>query len=164
MNNNSLAARARQRSSRGLPLRGAFSLVEVVLALSIATFAVVVIVSLLPVGIQSSRDSLEETVAVNILSEVVADRKATPFGQQSVSYKIPALTNGMTATTNIFGATDNTNNSTDLIQARYRVQCIITPPPSGRLDPYLAYLKVSWPARSTNANSFVESVVAFPQP
>ncbi len=144
----------------------AFSLVEVVLALGIATFAILAIIALLPVGIKSTKDSLDETGALNVLSEVIADRRATPFSQSSTLYQLPALTNTLLSpVTNYFGINDNNRSTgTTLTQARYRVDCVVIPPISGRLDPYQAYLKVTWPAGNTTNGGYLETVVTFPHP
>jgi type II secretory pathway pseudopilin PulG len=142
--------------------RRAFSLVEVVLALSVATFAILVIVALLPIGIKSTKDSLDETGALNVLSQVIADRQATPFANPSTFYLLPALTPTMTPVTNFFGILPNNQYSAATSQARYRVDYIAMPPAAG-LDPYQIYLRVSWPAANTNAGS-VETVATFPQP
>ena len=145
--------------------RFAFSLVEVVLALGIATFGILIIVALLPAGIQSTKDSLEETGAINVLSEVVADREATPSFQSSTVYQLPALTNTLVApVTNFFGITEGNQISTQLSQSRYRIDYIVTPPTSGSLEPYQIWLKVSWPAPATTPAGFVEGVATFPQP
>lgn len=150
----------------------AFSLVEVVLALGIATFGILVIVALLPVGIKSTKDSLEETGAINVLSQVIANQQATPFGQPCTNYGLPALTNTMTTPqTNTFGISDsNPSIASSLNGATYRVDYVITPPvvftppATNYTDPYHIWFKVSWPAQSTNAAGSVESVVTFPQP
>jgi uncharacterized protein (TIGR02598 family) len=144
--------------------RQAFSLVEVVFALGIATFAVVAIAALLPAGIQSANDSLEESGALNVLSEGVADRQAMPLTNATTVYHLPPLTPTMTPTTNTFWIVDNNQYSAISSQARYRVTCSFTPPATGTLNPYLGYFMVSWPAASTNAVSYVETVVTFPQP
>jgi type II secretory pathway pseudopilin PulG len=142
-----------------------FSLVEVVLALAICTFAILAIVALLPAGIQSTRDSVEESQAINVLSEVISDRQATPLNQVSMVYQLPAFTNSMTSpVTNSFGITDDNQFSIPLTHARYRVDYIVNPPVTGRLDPYQAWLKVSWPAQSVTPSGMVEGVVTFPQP
>ncbi len=143
--------------------RVAFSLVEVVLALSIATFGILVIIALLPVGMQSVKDSLEETTAVNVLSEVIADRQATPFSTISTLYHLPAMTNGMLQTSNFFGLTDDNAYTSQMTRARYRIDYTVTPPANGSFNPYQANLKVSWPAASTNAVEYIEVVVTFPQ-
>ena len=152
------------RIIRELSVQRAFSLVEVVLALGIATFAIVTILALLPVGLQSSRNSIDESAALNILSSVVADRRATPLASSSVVYQLPALTNSMTSVTNTFGVADNDQPVASLNQARYRIRCVITPPAAGTLNPYTANINASWPALSTNSAASVEVVVTFPQP
>ncbi len=155
----------RQSNFRCPRISRAFSLVEVILALGIATFGILVIVALLPVGIQSTKDSLEETGAVNVLSEVIADRQATPFSQPSQIYQLPALTNTLVEpASNSFGIVGSSQFSTQLNQAQYRVDYIVISPESGRLDPYEAWVKVSWPAPSANPAGFVEGVATFPQP
>lgn len=153
-----------QGSNCYLRNRHAFSLVEVVLALGIATFAVVAIAALLPVSLQSSKDSLEESSALNVLSEVVADRQAMPLTSTTVAYQLSALTPAMTPITNTFGIIKESQYSASLSQARYKVTCSFTPPAVGTLNPYLGYFKVSWPASSPNATGYVETVVTFSQP
>jgi uncharacterized protein (TIGR02598 family) len=144
--------------------RQAFSLVEVVFALGIATFAVLAIAALLPAGIQSANYSLEESGALNVLSEAVADRQAMPLTNATTIYHLPLLTPTMAPITNTFWVGDNNQYSATSSQARYRVTCSFTPPAAGTLNPYLGYFKVSWPAASTNAVGYVDTVVTFPQP
>ena len=55
----------------------AFSLVEMALALGIATFALVSLLALLPVGIKTNQVSTEETRAVFLLSALEADLRNT---------------------------------------------------------------------------------------
>jgi uncharacterized protein (TIGR02598 family) len=142
----------------------AFSLVEVVVALGIATFGILVIAALLPVGIKSTKDSVEETKAINVMSEVIADRRATPYNQLSSVYQLPALTNMMAPVTNSFGVTSDDVLTAQFNQARYRVAYVVTPPASGSFNPYEVWLMVSWPAPTTNASGSVEGIVSFPQP
>lgn len=59
----------------------AFTLVEVSLALGVASFCLLSIVGLLPVGLTSNQASIEQTMAVNISSAIVSDlRTAQPMG------------------------------------------------------------------------------------
>jgi len=145
--------------------QNAFSLVEVVVSLGIVSFALLAIVALLPIGLQSTKDTIEETNAVNALSAIIADRQATPFNTKSVVYQLPVLTNGMPLQSNYFGITDN-NQSTGatLTQAHYRVDYVVIPPVAGQLDPYQIHFKVSWPAPNTNSAGSVEVVATYPQP
>ena len=62
---------------RGFRTRGsrvAFSLVEVVLAMGIIAFALIIMVGLLPVGLKSNSDSMVESQAVNLMQALIADR------------------------------------------------------------------------------------------
>ena len=143
----------------------AFSLVEVAMSLGIVAIAILVVMALLPVGVQSTRDSLEETGAVNVISQIVADRRATPAAEVSKIYGLPALTGNFTVpVTNTFGIANlQQMQPAPLAGAQYRVESILTSPAAGRSDPYLDYLKVSWPANAANGQS-LEVIVSFPQP
>jgi uncharacterized protein (TIGR02598 family) len=144
----------------------AFSLVEVVFALGVAAIAILAIISLLPIGIHSSKESLDESGAINVLSEVIADRQATPYNYASSNYDLPALNTTLTApVTNTFGISDSNPSVTNSLNAsHYLVNCVFMPPVAGSLNPYQAQIKVSWPALSTNASDFVEVIATFPQP
>lgn len=60
-----------------LQTRG-FSLVEVTLALGVAAFCLVTVLGLLPVGVKTNQNASQQTMAANILSEIVSDLRATP--------------------------------------------------------------------------------------
>jgi hypothetical protein len=143
-------------------------MVEVVLTLGVIVFALVTIVALVPVGIRSSTDSLQESQAIDILSAVVADRRATPLSTASSNFALPPLTNATSATVttnNFFGMTDaDQSTGTTLSQAHYRIDYSFTLPASGTLTPAFGYFRASWPAASAKPASFVEIVVTFPQP
>src|ERR1700679_780277 len=70
----------------------AFSLVEIVLAMGIIAFALIVLFALLPVGLKSNTDSIGETQAVNVLQALIADRHSTAYSASSTLYNLPALT------------------------------------------------------------------------
>lgn len=57
----------------------AFSLVEVVLALGIVGFALLAIIGLLPIGLQSGRASIQETRANYLADQVFATMRSQPF-------------------------------------------------------------------------------------
>ena len=168
MNADPASARRRRGHRVRAAARMAFSLVEVTLALGIASFAIVLLVALLPVGIRSTRDSLEEGDALNVIAAVVADRQATPYNTASTLYQLPALTPGMTGSSNYFGVSkDNeaipSSNAAGLTTARFRVDYRLTPPAAGTLAPFVCHLKVGWPASSVTPAT-VETVVTFAQP
>src|SRR5437773_1172003 len=57
---------------------GAFSLVEVTLALGVAAFCLIAVFGLMPIGVQTNRNATSQTAATNIMAAVVADLRATP--------------------------------------------------------------------------------------
>lgn len=145
------------RSGRG------FSLVEVVLALGIAAFALVAIVGMLPVGLKLARESDEESRAVNVLTQVVADCRAVSGEASSEIYHFPALI-GTTPLTNTFAVgEDGSYLDQDFTKARYRVSYSLIPPRSGSGDPWLLWTRAAWPAQSTNASGAVESLNSIPR-
>jgi len=60
-------------------MRGAFSLMEVVIALGVVTFALVGLMGLMPVSIDSSRASVNETRAAQIAQRLFTDYKGQSF-------------------------------------------------------------------------------------
>jgi type II secretory pathway pseudopilin PulG len=57
---------------------GAFSLVEITLALGVAAFCLLAVFGLVPVGVQTNRNATSQTAATNVMSAVIADMRATP--------------------------------------------------------------------------------------
>ncbi|HEY8965674.1 MAG TPA: hypothetical protein VIM58_04470 [Candidatus Methylacidiphilales bacterium] len=142
----------------------AFSLIEVLLAIGIGTLAVVAILALLPVGIKSSHTSIEESEALNVLSEIVADRRASPLASASSFYGLPALTTNMSPVSASFGVREDHHPAASAQQARWRVSYTFSPPAPGSLGPWVAHFRIGWPYASTNTPEAVENVVTFPQP
>ena len=63
-----------------------FSLVEVALAMGVAAFCLIVLVGLLPTGIKTQQASAQQTIANEIMSEILGDLRADirlPPGQAS---------------------------------------------------------------------------------
>src|SRR5213076_2760188 len=56
---------------------GAFSLIEVTLALGIGAFCLIAVFGLVPVGLQTNRNATSQTAATNIIASVIADMRAT---------------------------------------------------------------------------------------
>ncbi len=124
---------------------GAFTLVEVTLALGIAAFCLIALLGLLPASVNSSNNATEETAAMNGVAGLVADLKTTPpTATGSPLYGIP-LTSG----TLYFN--DAWQKVTTVAGARYRVTTIATP--AGSVTPARATLHVSWPAAVTPQNA-----------
>ncbi len=82
----------------------AFSLVEVVLALGIISFAIIAIVGILPVALKSSQNSMRETDATLIAQRIFSELKTGFGGNRSVTTDPGGISNHM-----INLATNSTN-------------------------------------------------------
>src|SRR5438093_4759057 len=137
---------------------GAFSLVEVTLAIGVAAFCLIAVFGLVPVGVQTNRNATSQTTATNIVAGVVSDLRATPKAN---------------ATSSQFGITFGTNppplyfdgagQFTTTLGANSRYQLNITWNASAPSGSRYADLKVTWPAAATpaNASGSVEMFAAF---
>ena len=156
------------RSTKGKPSLdsiGAFSLVEVTLALGIAAFCLIAVFGLMPVAALTNRNATSQTQATNILASVIADLRATPTANTtSMQFAIPL---NITTTTRYFDSQAqcscnitgsqrvNTqarppNCSTvwsPALQPRYR----LTITWSGSSSLRYSDLKVTWPAAADPA-------------
>ncbi|HEX4140257.1 MAG TPA: hypothetical protein VHY09_07910 [Candidatus Methylacidiphilales bacterium] len=159
----------------GRHLRGscAFSLVEVVLAMGIIAFALIVLFALLPVGLKSNTDSIGESQAVNLLQAMIADRQSGAYSNTSPVYNLPALTDVTgTLTGTLYLMEDGVTTNSSPANARYQVNYTIYPsanlyamatnyPASSVPMPVSMDVSVSWPAAATNRASSVETVATF---
>src|SRR2546430_10195961 len=71
--------------NRGTPASSSFSLVEVVLALGVISFALVAIIGLLPIGLASGRGTIQETRANHLAEEVFSTLRSQPFTNVSLA-------------------------------------------------------------------------------
>ena len=94
-------------------LVAAFSLAEVVLALGVIGFALLAIIGLLPIGLQSGRASIQETRANHLAAQIFNTLRSQPFTAADLS-----LLSG-TSTINL--STENTAGGTPgpLLHATY---------------------------------------------
>ncbi len=76
---------------KAISIRRAFTLIEVTLSLGIIAFALVLLVAVLPVGLQSNREAREETIAVSLIHALIQDRRFSPPDQESRTYGLPPL-------------------------------------------------------------------------
>lgn len=137
----------------------AFSLVEVILALGLASFALIALVGLLSVAFRSNQDTAEETRAISILETMVADRMASAKGSNSTIYGIPPLT---TANASTLYVKDDGSLSPSATEARFRVD-IRSQPATGQGRPGYMHFLASWPAGTNpGAGSRIEILSSFP--
>lgn len=138
-------------------------------------FALIVVVGLLPIGLKSNRDSVEESQAINLMQALIADRQASDYSLNSSVYNLPAL-NNVTGQLNgtLYVMNDIAVTNAQPATAGYRVTYSIYPsksvyaaatnyPVSGPPQPVLMNVKVSWPAAQANPSASVETLTTFMQ-
>jgi uncharacterized protein (TIGR02598 family) len=124
---------------------GAFSLVEVTLALGVAAFCLIAVFGLLPVGVQTNRNAASQTAGTNIIAAVVADLRTTPT-TNPISSQF-GITFGTDATLYF----DSAGQFSTSLDSNSRYQLNVTWSGSSALR--YADLKVTWPAPATPANA-----------
>lgn len=154
----------------------AFSLVEVVLAMGIIAFALIVLFALVPVGLKSNVDSSGESQAVNVLQSLVSDRRSSNYTNASSLYNIPALASVSSQVTGtLYLMEDGVTTNASPAAARYRVDYTVYPananftcatnyPVSSLPMPVTIHFKVSWPAAAANSHASVETAATFMSP
>jgi uncharacterized protein (TIGR02598 family) len=142
---------------------GAFSLVELTLAIGIAGFCLITVFALVPIAVLANRNATSQTAATNIMAAVVADLRATPrTANISSQFTITFGTNK----TLYF---DSSGRFTTSLSTNSRYQLSVTfsqqsPSPTPPVSPTIyADLKVTWPAAATaaNATGSAETLAAF---
>lgn len=88
----------------GIARQGAFSLVEITLAMGIVTFSMMVIVGLLPVGLQSMQDSSVQYGMASIRQQISSELQEMPFiaSDSNPGYSITALSDSGNARIDYF--------------------------------------------------------------
>jgi len=135
-------------------MKKAFSLVEVVLALGIVSFALLAVVGLLPAGLKSVKNANENAGAANVLQAIAATvRSATPinstnftsrFADKDVTYSLGGITtNFMWTDLTLEGAPEGANvfSSPKRLSARLDIY------PAASVGASRAVISVAWSAQ-----------------
>lgn len=162
----------------------AFTLVEITLALAVAAFCLVVIFALIPIGLKSNNAAVAQTAANGIISEVIADLRATRSPTRaesaengttisSTQFSIPIPVSPVTSQTarqsseKIYFSQDGEFSlNTPTADSRYllTVNFVSNALPSGKDQRMATFvnLQVTWPAAASTANAegSVETFVA----
>ncbi len=132
----------------------AFSLVEVTLAIGIVSFALLAVVALLPIGLQSVKNATEQAAAAEVLRALSAELRAAStadgtnfsgsFAGTNFAYRIGETTPVETVWTNLTleGGTES-EFSTRRLSAVVRIQ-----PPTNAWSPGRATVSVAWSAQA----------------
>ncbi len=176
-----------ERPGPGRMVPKGFSLVEVVLAIGIVSFAVLAILALLPVGLKSANDAPEEAFAAQTLKSLSASLQGAshtntnaplcytalpPFNNAGAllqwSVGDPAQA-GQTIYIGYDGLPTASRSSARLIA------CVRISPPANLLSLGSAYLCLAWPANAigtpivwsngqpqiTNQQGYMEAIIIF---
>ena len=155
----------------GLRRVHAFSLVELTLALGVAAFCFIAVFGLIPVGVQTNRNSTSETQATTIIALAIADLRAAQIGAQFGSpmygfFPIPTdptsppqfvapdcvpCSGGQTSTTSQVKYIDSLGQSSPSFSAstsRYRLilTFVKNTTATSTTGALYVHLKVTWPA------------------
>ena len=132
----------------------AFSLVEVVLAIGIISFALLAVIGLLPVGMKSAQNSREQAAAANVMNGIANALRcaetvdgtnfSSSYAGESFEYEIGGASTTVEWTLDLNGQPVG-----DGTWARLKALLIITPPstPVSNGD---AVISIAWPAQSPN--------------
>ena len=122
----------------------AFSLVEVVVALGVAAFTMVPMLGMLPIGLSNSRSSTAQTGAINLITAIAADLKATGSGS-TTSPRFALATNATGGQTYYFNEEGVVSTALQL-DSRYKasVQAVLT-----STYETVQRVTISWPAQAS---------------
>lgn len=127
--------------------RRGFSLVEVTIALGIASFCLLGIVGMLPVGLSSKRDSTASLLASGVVNSVVTDLHSLDSSTSATTtpaFKFDLANSGVqTRFLDKDGQDVGTSWQPDAI---YRLSVKLTPPTAGERTATKARIIVAWPA------------------
>jgi type II secretory pathway pseudopilin PulG len=143
----------------------AFSLVEVTLALGVAAFCLIAVLGLLPTGLKTQQNSIQQTTANQIISTIFSDLRADvrlPPGQASKACPDPPDPNQPCQWSNLHGhwrsvavpdtlyftneaKQTGTINGSPPADAVFRAKITYRFPPSETTS--LADIRVTWPAQ-----------------
>src|SRR5207302_1646544 len=149
--------------------RSGFSLIEVVLALGVASFCLIAVLGMLPVGLKTQQGSVNQTKANAIISQIIDDLRADvrlPPGQASKAQGVWANLNGHWALVakpdTLFFTNDGYQTGTMLNQipapsdAVFAATIKYLSPPT--VTTSTAKITVAWPASSVSIDPSTQEV------
>jgi len=146
-----------------------FTLVEVILALAVVSLGIIAILGLLPVGLQSSRDAADSTLAATIVQDTFSNLRTNDFHNAYPCDTCTTLKDLATYDTSLAGGP--VSNGYD--QAGFSVgnkwgdayyKVMLGYKPQTPLDMTCVIATVVWPAQSRapiNTNTFVTTIAQY---
>lgn len=143
--------------TRSRPSRG-FSLVEVVLAISVVSFGLVAVLGLLPVGLGVQKQAMNQARGMQALSEVSHAVRSVYDGSNGLVFPSPIanLTPGHTGESTFVVLANGTicESGTDSVRARGYLKQY--PTTGNGVMP--VYISIAWPASATrNATGWINA-------
>jgi uncharacterized protein (TIGR02598 family) len=141
-----------------------FSLVEVVIALGVAAVGLIPIFGMLPIGIDNTHTANVQTGAMNLITSIAADIRATPPAT-GISPQFSINTTGTSGQTLYFNEAGVSSTSlSQLTFPRYKALIQAVPQLSGSNATVIDRITISWPpqASATTALGSVVVVVSLP--
>jgi len=144
----------------------AFSLVEVTIALAVASFCLLILVGLLPAGINMNHNSFAQTVGINLSTSIAADLEATgtncatsPTNCTSPIYSISIVAPQNSSATKTLYMQDNGSFGTTAASGPFRVTVTTTGPGAANAHAATtARIYVTWPAAANPTTGRPDSV------
>jgi uncharacterized protein (TIGR02598 family) len=154
-----------------------FTLIEVTLAMGVASFAMLAIFGLLPVGLSSNQTSIQQTQAINIATAIVADMTQVPSASAiaASSGTLNAISSQYGINVNVPPSTSSTSTSfyvdgsgvrqSSAAAARYHVSLTLTAMPAltgttPSRQSTNGMLTLAWPAAAVKPLNQVSVFVA----
>jgi uncharacterized protein (TIGR02598 family) len=140
---------------------GAFSLVEVVIALAIMSFCLIILLGILPVSLTTIKNASEETAGINAISTIVSDLKSTPpAASVSPNYQLalPTPQSGANRQVIYIDQAGAVLASANTSGARYKVTVTMGSPSLQNTVSGVA--QVSWPVQAATPTETVEASFA----
>lgn len=149
-----------KRASQSVSVDG-MTLVEVVMALGIAAFAIIVVMGLLPTGLNSTQEAKHEQAATDILLEIEKEIRQTPGSIATTPRLQLALPVSTGESTEAYFSSHGLHlAATNSPERVYRAR--VTRRQSGNPALNTWHVVVEWPALASTAQGSVESVVIRP--
>jgi uncharacterized protein (TIGR02598 family) len=139
----------------------AFSLIEVVIALAITAFCLIILLAILPVSLTTIKNASEETAGINVISTIVSDLKSTPATTNvSPNYQIalPTTISGANQQVIYIDQAGALLAGANTSSARYKVTLTMSSPTLQNTINGVA--RASWPAQAAAPTDTVEASFA----
>jgi uncharacterized protein (TIGR02598 family) len=140
------------------------TIVETALAIGLAAFSLLVVLALLPMGVASVRDSVEERGALGLAGSLMEDLRGLSDGAVSPRFGIQLPAEGAAPATKVLFLTEGGEVTANPAQARYRFALTIQSRPAGSKKARPVHFRATWPAEAdpSQTGNVVETITAVP--